>query len=414
MTVPPSGLVTTPSVPSEATDPSTPRGHPRAGRSDAATSRGRARPVAQVLRVAGHAVIWATVLVPAVIEMAEGWRPTRDDAMITIGAAQVFSAKFPLVGVWSLASQGTHHAFFDPGPLLFWLLAVPVRLDPAQGAVWGSALVCGAALSLAAEALWSVVGWPGPVAVELVVADLSWQTHIFSHVDWNPYFGLVFLVATVAVGWAVAVGRFGWWPVTVFLASVSAQCHLVDTLTAVALVGAVPCVAYALGYRPRRWRWLIGGVAVAVLGWAAPLVQQWTTHPGNLSLILSSPGSRRVGLGFGLHAMATAAAPDPIWLTKYPFLTTLVTGMPAYLEHHGTAWGVVVLALLAAVAVTAGRTRRRRLAATAALAFLISLATVVTFAAFPSHNLVVPLAYLCAVLWAVGIVVWVTVLWAAA
>src|SRR5580658_4147926 len=105
-----------------------------------------------LLRVASHAVVWTLVLVPTVIQMADGWRAVRDDAMISIGAYRVFSSHSPTVGVWSQASQGLHHAFYDLGPLLFWLLAVPVRLDPDHGAIWGAALLCGAALSLAVEA----------------------------------------------------------------------------------------------------------------------------------------------------------------------------------------------------------------------------------------------------------------------
>ena len=33
------------------------------------------------------------------------------------------------------------HVAFDPGPLLFWMLALPVRMDPAHGVLWGAALV---------------------------------------------------------------------------------------------------------------------------------------------------------------------------------------------------------------------------------------------------------------------------------
>src|ERR1700678_317979 len=114
------------------------------------------RLVPLLLRLGSHAVVWTLVLVPTVIQMADGWRAVRDDAMISIGAYRVFSSHSPTVGVWSQASQGRHHAFYDLGPLLFWLLAVPVRLDPDHGAIWGAALLCGAALSLSVEAAWSV------------------------------------------------------------------------------------------------------------------------------------------------------------------------------------------------------------------------------------------------------------------
>jgi len=49
------------------------------------------------LRIGSHAVVWVLVLVPAGLQMSDGWLPTRDNAMISIGSYQVFSAKFPLV-----------------------------------------------------------------------------------------------------------------------------------------------------------------------------------------------------------------------------------------------------------------------------------------------------------------------------
>ena len=176
------------------------------------------------LRLGSHGLVWTMVLVPTLIDLADGWRPVRDDAMISIGSYRVFSGHSPLVGVWSLASQGMHHAFFDLGPLLFWLLAVPVHLDPSHGALWGVALVCGASLSLAVEAVWSVKGWPAAVAVAVVVADVGLgQTQMFTDLVWNPHFGLVFLIASAATAWVVACGRFGWWPLVVVFASVAAR-----------------------------------------------------------------------------------------------------------------------------------------------------------------------------------------------
>ncbi len=365
------------------------------------------------LRLCSHAAIWAMALVPAGIQMADGWRSTRDDAMISIGSYQVFSAKFPLVGVWSQASEGMHHAFYNLGPLLFWLLAVPVRLDPGQGALWGAALLCAAALSVAVEAVWSVEGWPAAIAVALAVADLSWRTEMFERLSWNPYFGLVFLVVAVATAWVVATGRFGWWPATVFFASVSAQSHLVYAVSATAVAVLAPATALALGYRPGRRRWLAVGIVVAAICWTPPLIQEVSTRPGNLSLVLRSDATTSpVGLVFGWHALATAATPNPIWLTGFPFLVSFEDQMPHYLRDHSSEWGVLALFLLVAIAVAAWRTHRRRLSALAVITLVLSAGTVVSFAAFPTDNLG-PVGYLAAVLWVVGMLIWITVAWAA-
>ena len=250
------------------------------------------------------------------------------------------------------------------------------------------------------------------VAVALVVADLGWQTEVFERLSWNPSFGLVFLVAAMAAAWVVATGRFGWWPATVFFASVSAQCHLVYAAPALALAAFAPVTALALGRRPGRWRWLAIGLVVTAICWTAPLVQELTTRPGNLSLLLRSDSATSpVGLGFGWHALATATAPRPIWLTGFPFLVSFEGQMSRYLRAHSVGWAVVASFLLVAIVVVACRTHRHRLSALAVMALVTSAGVVVSFSAFPADNLG-PVGYLAPVLWLVGMVVWITVAWA--
>jgi len=334
--------------------------------------------------------------------------------MISIGAYRVFTSHSPTVGVWSLASQGMHHPFYDLGPLMFWLLAVPVHLDPNQGAFWGAAILCGVTLSISIEAVWSLRGWPAAVALALIVADIGWQTEMFSDVVWNPHFGLVFLVGAVAVAWVVASGRYGWWPVAVLFASVAAQSHLIYAFTAVGLAVLAPLVARLLGHRAQRMRWLVTGLVVGVVCWIVPLVQEIFGDPGNLTLVAESGSSRsQVGLGFGMHAFSTAVDPNPIWLTKIPFVATLTGKLPQYVESHAVWWGIVVLCLLAAIAFVAWLTDRRELAALALMGAVVSVGTIASFANFPQNQLA-PLDYLIDVLWFVGLVVWVTIAWAVA
>jgi hypothetical protein len=368
-------------------------------------------PGGQVIRAGSHALVWTLILVPTIMELARGWRPVRDDAMVSIGAYRVFSSHSPTLGVWSQGSQGLRHAFFDLGPLMFWLLAVPVRIDPNQGAKWGAAIVCGAALSLAVEALWATKGWPASLVFALVVADVGWQTQLFTDLVWNPHFGLVFMMAAVALGWAVAAGRFGWWPVLVFVASVSAQCHLLYVIPSVSIAVLAPFIAWVCGHRPTRWRWLTVGLLVIAVSWITPVAQQLFGHPGNVTLILDSgAGHTRAGVGFGLHALATAGWPRPIWITQYPYLAAFAS-MPHYLEGHGVAWAFVALALLVAVAVIAWMTHRRQLAALSVIGVVTALGTVVGFATFPTDDLGVT-GYLGNVLWVVGPLIWIVAFWA--
>jgi hypothetical protein len=365
-----------------------------------------------VSRVAVHCVVWTSVLVPIIIELSDGARPVRDDAEISINAYQVFSNNPPSVGPLSLASQGIHHTLFDLGPLLFWLLAVPVHLDPSRGSLWGAALLCGCALSVAAEAAWSVKAWPAALVVALVVADLGWQTLILDNLSWNAYFGLVFLVAGLATSWAVASGRFGWFPVAVFFLSVSAQCHLIYVVPAIAIGVATPLIGLIERHRPTRHRWWIASLIVGAVCWAPPVLQEIFGNPKNLSELIASRGLRRsAGLTFGFHTLATAALPHPIWLTQFPYFISFAGRMPAYLRSHSIVWAFVALFLLIAVAVVSGRTRPQ-LSALAAIAFILSIGVVFGFAEFPQDDLALS-GYISAVLWLVGMIIWVVLLWAA-
>src|SRR6266508_4093739 len=65
-----------------------------------------------------------------------GWTPQGDDAALSWRAWLVFSRRPPTVGPYTLASVQGGPAY-NPGPLLFWVMAVPVRLFPGIGPVLG-------------------------------------------------------------------------------------------------------------------------------------------------------------------------------------------------------------------------------------------------------------------------------------
>jgi hypothetical protein len=67
------------------------------------------------------------VLVSTIHAIATGWKPVFDEAIVAVRAFDVFSSASPLVGQFSDASL-KGEAVYNAGPLLFWLLAVPVRL----------------------------------------------------------------------------------------------------------------------------------------------------------------------------------------------------------------------------------------------------------------------------------------------
>jgi hypothetical protein len=334
-----------------------------------------------------------------------------DEAAISIRAHQVLSLHPPLVGLASAVSFGTGHVVFDPGPLLFYLVALPVHLDPAHGLLWGSALLGGAALSVAVEAAWSVGRWVGASVVACIALDLLWLTPaVFERLTWNAYFPVPFFVAALASAWAVAAGSTRWWPVLVLAASVAAQSHLLFLVPAAAL--SVLALAFGLvgTGAGHRLRWVGVGIGGGVVCWLAPLIQQATGHPGNLSALARSGGGHStLGFAAGLRLVGLAGGPHPIWLTHHP------SGFYplAALEFSHPPWvGGLVLGVLGAIAVGALSTGRRALGSLAAVALVASAGLLVSFAVFPVKNLV-SLGYLIVPLWVVGALIWVVVAWAA-
>lgn len=363
-----------------------------------------------VVRIISHAVAWTAVLVPVSRMMGMGWRALGDYAAIAAKAHQSLSLHPPTVGLYTTASGDVGRLLFDPGPLQFWLLAVPVRIDPAQGLLWGAGLLACAAFSLAIEAVWSTGSWVGCAVVAFVAVDLLWLTPtLFESIAWNAYFPIPFLVTAVAVAWTVGLGRLGWWPALVLAASIVAQCHLVFVLPAVLLVLVAPLIGVVVAGRPIRLRWLGVGLAVGVACWIAPVLQNLGAH-GNLTAL--SHGESNVttmGAGFGLRTLARAASPVPIWLTHEPLA---VLERAAFVDTSSPVVGTLVLVALVAVAVGAWKAGHRPLAALSVLGLVNAASLVVDFTLLPSTSLLATMYYLVIWIWVTGILLWTVFAWA--
>ena len=197
---------------------------------------------------------------------------------------------------------------------------------------------------------------------------------------WNPYFGAMFFVATLAVAWAVMCGHRRWWPALVGTASIAAQAHLVYAVASVTLVLLALISGLAGSHRCRAgYRWAITGLAVGAACWIAPLIQEFTGRPGNLSVLLDSQGSsqQRAGLDFGLKSMAVAVTRSG-WQHGFH---------PANIDTQPAVLGAAAVAVAAGSAVIAvWLLRSRRLAAVAVVNLVCCAATVATFANIPQSR----------------------------
>ena len=244
------------------------------------------RPSDRVLAASSHLLVWALLLVPMIRSMARGWRPMGDDAGIAIWSWRALSLHPPLVGQLTFATSSQGAA--DPGPLEFWLLGPFEHLDPGQGALIGSAVLCAAILSVA---LWllrrSVSVWAG-VILAFVVADLAIVSPSqFLDPVWNSNFGSFWFVGFLAVAFVVGVGNLRYVPLLLFIGSVTVDAHLLYLPTVACLfVAAAVCGWFTQRPANHRWLWWTG--IVAVVCWIAPLYQQFFDANPNISAFLRS------------------------------------------------------------------------------------------------------------------------------
>jgi hypothetical protein len=366
---------------------------------------------AAALRIAAHIAVWIPFIYGATISLQSGWRPISDDAGIALRTWDVLTRYGPLVGQPSRLARGV----YDLGPIQYWLLAVPTHLDPAHGTLWGATLWCMVASSLAIEAAWAVSRGTGAVlAAVAVIAAVLWIPVMASDPPWNPWFGLMFFLAAFAAGWAVMCGRRGWAPVLMITASIAAQAHLMFAIASAVLVVVAFAVGLADTIRARAsYRWALAGLAAAIACWAAPVVQNFTTKPGNLAAIFDnqSTGGRQGGLTFGLKAVAASVRVPPVWFTRLNSLPGLYP-----VAQRSVALGVAVLVVLAALGVVAAwKFRSRRTVMLVAVSLVACVTAVVTFSDVPVSNIMMrasadnSLNYLMAPMIAVGVLAWLAV-----
>jgi hypothetical protein len=368
------------------------------------------------LRVVCHLVVELPLVVFGIAALTKGWRPLFDNADLALRSYQVFSSHSPSLGHQMAVSVGVH-AVFGPGPLQSWILAVPVRIDPAQGALWGAVLAAVAAVAAAIEAGWTVGRWRGvaTIAGSVLVIAVARPEVVLDPV-WNVWFAVIFLMATFTTALAVATGRLWWWPVTVVVASVVVQSQAAFGPLAAALCIAAPVLGLVARRRVQGSSpgWLATGFGAGMVLWIAPIGQEITHRPGNLTLLAQAVGSQAsIGLSTAFRALGGATRMPPHWVDPLPTGGGLAQfyGVAAMVDGPEW-WGLAVLVLLAVIGGAAAWTGRRTLAMLAMLAVVLAVGGVVMVASIPTSQFLV-LGYLGSALALAGLAVWVTFAWAA-
>lgn len=311
--------------------------------------------------------------------MVRGYVPLDDNAIVETRARDVLSARIPLLGTVSSASQTgagparsvVHH----PGPLLFDLLAIPVRLLPnGAGVALGVASINIAAVLTVAWCACRALGTAGACVVMVATGLLMWSFGSESLFEvWQPIVTLLPMLVLLVAGWGWATGDDALAIPAVVAASFVVQTHGSYVLLGPAVLAlAAACRLANRSESPVQRRPLLVAAGLVVLAWVQPIIDQ-LFGSGNLGAILSRASSssaddQHLGVADAVRAAAMVLVRPP-WWTRGGVDTALPNGGGFVNDERGRVfepdWMALPLALgglaliVAALVLVATLGRRR-------------------------------------------------------
>jgi hypothetical protein len=263
------------------------------------------------------------IIVAVTRAIARGWIPIGDQALLEIRARDVLTTHHPLLGTASSAALGPTGVvpLNHPGPLMFDVLALPVR---AFGSGAGIAVGIGG-INLAAAVIGTLFafrcgGRAGGALAALSFAGLGWAAGSESLYDpYNPTAAMLPCLACLFLAWCVVdvdATALLW---LIGVSSFVVQLNNSYLLFLTPLVVAVCCIYVVRSRRDQRTDLgtvtLRAGIVFVVL-WSQPLVEQLLHgRDGNLALMIratkvlgSNPGTR-----LGTQIAAATLTLPPWW-----------------------------------------------------------------------------------------------------
>jgi hypothetical protein len=318
-------------------------------------------------------VVFLVSAVALVVRWRDDFTPIGDLAITELTVREV-GRHAVLLGPYS------RFRWWHPGPILWYLLAIPYRLlgSRAIGISVGAALISGVAAGGVVLSAGRVAGRRAAWWSALVLGIFVWALGPeLLRYPWNPYLTVLPVALLVAVVWAAACGHAWAVPTAAVTATFLVQSHVGYAPVAVALIvaGAVVLVLRArAGQIPidgRRFR-RAGVLAIVLLValWIPPLVEQVQHDPGNVSELVRffrehepdhtvSDGASTTYRALGVvpeqlvaHRTGYAVGrPMPAWAN---LLTIAVAAVAAVVAVRRRLWNeLVLLGLTALLAITA-------------------------------------------------------------
>jgi len=382
-------------------------------RSGSLIRRPRSWLAARRLAIATGLLAALPVMVSVGRAVARGWLPYDDRGLGAVRAYDVLSSHPPLVGTYAVYSVASRPSY-SPGPLHYWLLAIPAHIGPAAlvltvGLVNVVSVI--GVVAIAERRGGRVFMFVAAVAVALTSGSLPPEA---LHDMWEPYLTVLPFTLLIFLCWSLACGEYRLLPLMVLVASFVVQCH-VAYLPATAGLAAVAAAGLALSRRgaqarPLR-RTLVVSAIVGLACWIAPLVDQAIHRPGNFVNLCWYALHRgaTVGGDAAWRAVVRVVGIPPWWLRSQlgppGHFADLLT-QPAALA---TASSVAILLALVVVVASTVRTRDSELAYAAAIALVLCGSIALVTAGTPQRDgLVLTLSYTIDWGSAVGMWTWLT------
>jgi len=249
------------------------------------------------------------------------WLPSGDWAVLSLRVDDVGRIT-PLVGPYS--RFGWNH----PGPLMFWLLAIPYRLfgSRAEALLVGTAVLNATCVAALGALAWRRGRLP---LVALTMGAMAIVIHTMGPAllrdPWNPFITVFPLAVIVYFAWSILEGDVWLWPPALFVASFILQSHIgylpmlvVLALGVLAITLKRSSTRSLLPRTPPQRAWLLALSAIVLVSCWLPVIVDQLTQTGNLGAMLEyfrSPVDQPAGFG---TALSTAA--DQLRLPQAPWL----------------------------------------------------------------------------------------------
>ena len=315
--------------------------------------------------IIGLVAFAVTVVVALVVALQHtGVLANDDQALIDLRVFDV-GAHTPLVGSYE------RYGGNQPGPLLFYLLAIPYRLagPGGRGLAVGSVLLTfasvGGCILIAVRRGGALAGlWA--TGLLLVVLEARGVDILTS--PWEPQVLLCTFALLLFLVWEITAGTVWALPIAAAVATVLAQAWVVYAVlvAVIAVVGAAVGIGNVVserrtpGTRPGAFGALLLTVAVLGVLWLPPALDQITHDPGNLTDLTSMDrqGSA-AGLRDGYRAVAIQFGTEAPWFrgefARPDFQSTVDLG-----AGDGVPWALLAFVAAAVVGRTPAIPWRRR------------------------------------------------------